>query len=409
MIKTLPAHSSTLRLKDYMIYVKSLFPLRGEQVFGMEETWNHLISNRRIIPTPTGRHALWEFLNLVELQEGDEVLIAAYNFYVIASLLIQKRLIPVFVDIEPKTLCIDPEDLEKKITEKSRMVIVTHMFGNPADMQRISSISRRHNLLLFEDCAHAVGTYHNNIPLGQIGDGAMFSFGVYKIINTFGGGMLVLKDPDGVNLRFSKQKTPTPGIKSFLDNFIRFTISLLMIPELYTIIMYPMMKLFKRFIPGLFQLIDPSGNDPTYFFEVDGRAPFKPYMVRMIREQLVELDDKISKRRKIANEIKKGLEGLNDVIVLNEDKHGVSNYSYFGIYFPDPEDLSADLEKHRIKSNPHEYYDCSQLPQFLEYQSSCKHASYASAHLLRLPNYPSLDDSEVERIIFTIRSYFEKV
>lgn len=409
MIKTLPVHTSALRLKDYMVYVKSFIPSRDKHVIGMEETWNQLIGNRRIIPMPTGRHALWEFLNLADLKENDEVLISAYNFYVITRILIQKSLIPVFVDIDPDTLCIDAEDLEKKITDKSRLIIATHMFGNPADMGRIASISKQNNLLLFEDCAHAVGTYNNDTPMGHIGDGALFSFGIYKIINSFGGGMLVLKDPNGVSSDFSKQKETTTGIKSFLDNFIRFFVSLLMIPELYTYIMYPMMKFFKRFIPGLYQLIEPSGNDPSYIFEVDGRAPFKPYMVRMIREQLSELDKKILRRRKIANEIKKGLEGLNDVIVLKEDKHGVSNYSYFGIYVPDPEDLSGVLEKHRIKSNPHEYYDCSQLPQFSEYQSSCKHASYAGSHLLRLPNYPSLDDSDVERIILTIRSYFEKV
>lgn len=408
MIKTLPVHTSSLRLKDYMIYVKSLLSPRNKQVIGTEETWSQLIGDRQIIPTSTGRHALWEYLNLAGLQEGDEVLIAAYNFYAIVRILIQKSLIPVFVDIDLETLCINPEDLEKKITEKSRLVLVTHMFGNPADMGRIASISKRNNLLLFEDCAHAVGTHHKDIPIGQIGDGALFSFGIYKIINIFGGGMLALKGPNGVNSSFNKQKKTATGIKSFLDNFIRFIISLLMIPELYTIILYPMLKFFRRFIPSLYQLIEPSGNDPSYNFEVEGRAPFKPYMLRMIREQLAELDEKISRRRKIANEIKIGLKGLKDVIVLNEDKHGVSNYSYFGIYVPDPEALSGDLENRRIKSNPHEYYDCSQLPQFLEYQSNCEHASYASTHLLRLPNYPNLHDSEVERIILAVRSYFEK-
>lgn len=391
-----------------MIYVKSLLIPRDKQIIGMDETWSRLIDNRRIIPMPTGRHALWEFLNLAKLKEGDEVLIAAYNFYVIVRILIQKKLIPVFVDIDPETLCIDPEDLEKKITGKSRLVIVTHMFGNPADMGRIGSICRQNDLLLFEDCAHAVNSSYNDIPLGQFGDGSLFSFGIYKIINTFGGGMLVLKDTDEVKSSFIMKKNTATGFNSFFDNFIRFIFSLLMMPKLYTIIMHPMMKFFKRYIPGLYQLIEPSGNDPSYIFTVEGRAPFKPYMQRMIREQLLVLEENISKRKKVANKIKIALEDLNDVTLLNEDKYGSSNYSYFGFYVPDPEALSGNLAKHRIKSNPHEYYDCSQLPQFSEYQSNCKHASYAGSHLLRLPNYPSLQDSEVERIISVVRSYFEK-
>ncbi|MFQ5901293.1 MAG: DegT/DnrJ/EryC1/StrS family aminotransferase [Thermodesulfobacteriota bacterium] len=403
--KVIPKHSSCLDLSDYMVYLRSGFTPCKDQVIALEKVWEKVLGNRKIVPTPTGRHALWSFLDIAGLKKGDEVLVSAYNFYVVIRLIIQKGLVPVFVDIEPETLCMDPDDLARKITDRSRLVLVTHMFGTPADLKRITLICKQNNLLLFEDCAHAVGTYCGTDHIGHTGDGALFSFGIYKLVNTFGGGMLVLRDSCSVDIDYNAPNLALTGIKSFLDNFIRSIFSVLMTPTLHTFIFYPLLRFSKRHIPGLYQMIEPSGNDPAYLFEVGNRAPFKPYMQRMIKQQLAKVEGKISRRREIAERINSGLKGVDGIRVLHQDRHGRANCSYFGIYVPDPEDMARHLEDCRIVSNPHEYYDCSNLPQFSEYKSYCKHANYAEKHILRLPNYSCLCDEEVEHILLTICSF----
>ena len=404
----LPRHSSCLDLGDYLTYVTSGFAPRNNQAPAMQELWKPLLGQCRIVPTSTGRQALWDFLEIAGLQEGDEVLVSAYNFYVIIRILLQKKLVPVFVDIDPETLCMDPKDVMNKLTGRSRMVLVTHMFGNPADMGQITRICRENGLLIFEDCAHAVGTSCGTTHVGQFGDGGLFSFGIYKIVNAFGGGMLVFRNTEVSRAPADVPQRAASGLASFSDNLVRCLVSGLLHPMLHTLILYPSLKLSKRLMPRLVELVDPSGNDPTYVFRLGDRAPFKPYMTRMIRRQLARLEAHIGRRRAIVEAVKTALSDLDDIVVLHEDKHGRSNCSYLGIGVPDPEDLARYLEAHRILSNPHEYYDCSSLPQFSAFQCRCEHAAYAAQHILRIPNFPSLRDEDVGYMIATIRAYFTK-
>ena len=199
--KILPRHSSCLDLRNYLIYLSSIIVPFGNRSLHMENVWEPLLGPCHITPTPTGRHALWYYLDVAGLKKGDEVLVSAYNFYIVIQLLVQRGLVPKFVDIDPETLCMAPDDLAKKITDKSRLVLVTHMFGNPADINKIALICKDNNILLFEDCAHGIGSYCGEEHVGTESDGSLFSFGIYKIINSFGGGMLVLKNSNTSNIK----------------------------------------------------------------------------------------------------------------------------------------------------------------------------------------------------------------
>ena len=386
--KVLPRHSSCLDLRNYLIYLRSIIEPFENRSLQMEKIWEPLLGPCHITSAPTGRHALWYYLDIAGLKKGDEVLVSAYNFYVVIQLLVQRGLIPKFVDIDPETLCMEPDDLAKKVTDKSRLVLVTHMFGNPSDLKKIALICKKHNLLLFEDCAHGIRSYCGEKHVGTESDGALFSFGIYKIINSFGGGMLVQRNSQTSNINHIDSSQALSGVKSFIDSFIRFVISSLMTPTLHTVILYPLLKLSKQYIPQLYHMIEPSKSDPDYLFEIDNRAPFKPFMLKMIKHQLLTLDENISRRKEIAEKIKSELKDIEGINVLNENKFGRSNYSYFGIYVADPETMAKHLEVNRVIANPHEYYDCSNLPQFSDYKSRCKHASYAEKHSLTLTQLP---------------------
>lgn len=409
-LKLLPSHSASLQSRDFFPYLVSRLLSGKYRRISIVKMWEPLIRERQIIPTPTGRHALWYFLGIAGLKKGDEVLIAGYNFYVIVRIIVQKGLVPVFVDIDPETLCMDAADLANKITRRSRLVVVTHMFGNPANVSEIHSICKKNKILMFEDCAHAVGTLEKTTPVGQLGNGSLFSFGIQKLLTCFGGGMLVLSNHFTENEK--KFQHNVSRLKSFLDTFSRFLSSFFMTGKLYGWFAYPLIKLSmildRLGMAHLRNILEPSRDNPHYRFDVNRRAPFKPFMKRMIQLQMARLEENISRRRAIVQRVKSRLRHLPEIKLLNEDKHGRSNGSYLGIYVPAPEKLSRYLKERGILSHPHEFYDCSNLEQFSEFGTYCEHSLYASEHLLRLPSYPSLRDAEVDYMLSAIESYFEK-
>ena len=403
-VRILPKHAPALAWGDYWTYLSSVSGPHLDQGEPLERVWRPLIGSLRIAPTPTGRHALWAFLEAADLRAGDEVLVSAYNFYIIVRLLIQRGLVPVFVDIEPDTLCMDPDDLARKLTPRSRMVLVTHLFGHPADLDRIRRICQERNLLLFEDCAHAVGTRCGADHAGSRSDGALFSFGIYKLVTAFGGGMLATRDAAAARVRFEPPHRALRGPASWCDTDIRAAIAALLHPRWYGWLLHPALQMAKRRAPQLYHLVEPSGDDPAYRFEVGNRAPFKPYMTRLLERQLGRLEEQITRRREIIRSIAARVADCEGIRPLDGDRYGRSNGAYFGLYVFDPEAAAASLEAQGIVADPHEYYDCSALPQFAAHRARCPRAQYAQAHLLRVPNFPSLTEADVDRIAAALRA-----
>jgi perosamine synthetase len=106
------------------------------------------------------------------------------------------KAIPIPVDINLQTLTMDPADLAKKITKKSKAIMPVHLFGHPADMDPISELARIHNLIVIEDCAEAHGAEYRGRKVGELGDAGCFSFFANKILTTGEGGMVTTNNPE---------------------------------------------------------------------------------------------------------------------------------------------------------------------------------------------------------------------
>ncbi|TBL70843.1 DegT/DnrJ/EryC1/StrS family aminotransferase [Paenibacillus thalictri] len=127
---------------------------------------------------------------------GDEVITTPYTFVSTANTIIQCGAKPVFVDIDPVTMNINPNLLEQAITPRTKAIIPVHFAGYPCDMDPILDIARRHNLKVIEDAAHAVHTQYRGRMVGSIGDITCFSFYATKNLTTGEGGMITLNDPE---------------------------------------------------------------------------------------------------------------------------------------------------------------------------------------------------------------------
>ncbi len=130
------------------------------------------------------------------LKEGDEVIVPTFTYVASANPIIMVGAKPVFVDSLMDGWQMDPADVERKITDKTKALVVVHLYGHPCDMDAIMSIARKHKLFVIEDCAEAIGSEYKGKKVGSFGDISCFSFFGNKTITTGEGGMVMTNDAD---------------------------------------------------------------------------------------------------------------------------------------------------------------------------------------------------------------------
>jgi len=151
------------------------------------------------IAVSSGTAALHLALLVLGIGEGDEVIIPSFAFIAVANTVLQVRATPVFADIDPVTLNLDPTAVERAITPRTRALLIVHTFGVSADMDALQSIARRHNLLILEDACEAIGAEFGSPPnarrAGSFGDLAVFGFYPNKQLTTGEGGAVLARNP----------------------------------------------------------------------------------------------------------------------------------------------------------------------------------------------------------------------
>ena len=155
------------------------------------------------ISTSSGTTALWVALKAVGVKAGDEVIIPAYTFIATASAVLMANAVPVFVDIDEKTLNIDPDLIEATITNKTKAIMPVHIAGNPANMDKICAIGNKHGIAIVEDAAQAHGAEWKGKKVGAIGKGGIFSFQTSKNMSAGEGGAIITNDDDFKEACFS--------------------------------------------------------------------------------------------------------------------------------------------------------------------------------------------------------------
>ncbi|WBB77726.1 DegT/DnrJ/EryC1/StrS family aminotransferase [Micromonospora sp. WMMD882] len=163
----------------------------------LEDVWADRFGFAHCVAVSNGTAALSLALAAVGVGPGDEVIVPALSFIATGLAPLHQMAVPVFADIDPVTFNIDPDDLGRRITDRTAAIIPVHLHGAPADMDRIIGIAARHGIPVIEDAAQAPGATHRGRPVGGIGVAGAFSLQVSKNIPTCGeGGLLVTGDAE---------------------------------------------------------------------------------------------------------------------------------------------------------------------------------------------------------------------
>jgi dTDP-4-amino-4,6-dideoxygalactose transaminase len=169
----------------------------GNNVSSFEEEVASYSNAGGAVGLASGTDALHLALRALDIKKGDEVITTPFTFIATAEAIAYVGATPVFSDIDRESLNIGPSQIEEKITDRTKAIIVVHLFGQPADMDEIMAIAGKHNLKVIEDSAQAFGAKYKGIPVGSIGDAGCFSFYPSKNLGAYGdGGMMTTNNAE---------------------------------------------------------------------------------------------------------------------------------------------------------------------------------------------------------------------
>jgi dTDP-4-amino-4,6-dideoxygalactose transaminase len=351
-----------------------------------------------------GRMACYYILRALELPAGSEIIFPALTFWVIPEMARRAGLKPVFVDVDPTTFNLDSTRIEAAITDKTRAIVPTHLYGQPCEMSEVMRLAEKHNLIVIEDCAQAAGARYRGRLVGTFGKAAFYSFQLLKGINTYGGGMALTSDPT-LAARVREQATSEPP-QTTGDLIKRVGTGLLVrglvSPRGFTFWGYPIQataSLLGNFdlAQYLWEKIRPLDPFPRNY-----RQRYSNVQALVGLRGLARLDEHNARSRENALRLTRGLADCRSVQtprVLPDVEHV---YYQYCIYVSDPARASRRAIRRGVDFETTHVDVCSSLPLFKEFAAACRGAE-TTERALQLPVYSRLRTSDVERALRVVR------
>ena len=402
--------SPNLRAEDVCLSLKELFtPWNWTKKNDLKALKDYFVEHYQVestVVTQSGRAALYMLLSTI-LEPGDEAITQAFTCLVVPNAIAWAGGVPVFADIDRKNYNIDPVGLEKKITSRTRAVIVQHTFGIPAPLDEIQKICKQHNLILIEDCAHSLGAEYNGKLLGTSGDGAIFSFNQDKVVSGVSGGVAVAKNKEmGDKLKILETKLQHPKNSNILKSLLHPLIWFIALP------LYDFLKIGKGiiFVAWKMRIL---GNTLTPA-EQEGKMPkeilqtMSNSQARLVLQGLKRLEKENSRRIEIAERYRNELP-FASIIHPESGKNTKPIYLRYPIQVENPQKLVSLARKNGIILG--RWYNTPIFPWSVitkKYYSfgACPVAEEVGKKIVNLPTYPRLTDKDIDRVIKVVKEVY---
>ena len=407
LIKAIPRFKPSLSCDELFTVFRQSFQSRAftDITLGyFEREFAKFIGVSDAIAVPSARMGLNLALSALQLNKGDEVILPSLTFFSIPAMIRYMGLVPVFVDIVPTTYLIDLDQVEQRITSKTRAIIPTHLYGQPVDMDRVTEIAQKHDLLVIEDCAQSCGARFKGQRTGSFGDVGYFTFGPTKPFTTLGGGMITSKNPEIAHRIRTAMRDFTPVSRlSVLKAAVKGVAMKVATNRcVFGASLWPALRALRVF-----------GKDPI---EESFREPVKPttgipghYFRKLTSaqgdvgaSQLRRIDGLSAIRHRNGKYLAERLKGTQDLVVptVNEDAEHI--FTSFVVQTSNREYLARELLRRGVDTATGYMSACSDLDMFKDDYSECPNATTAIAKMLHLPIYHTLKIKELEYIASSV-------
>lgn len=406
MFKAYPRHSVDISRKEYEKILSLLLSskmLNGNYVSRFESLFAEYVNVRYAISMPSARLGLYALIKYFSFPEGSEVIMTPFTHWSIFSVIKSCRLKPVFVDIDESTYNITPAMVKNNITKKTKLLIITHMWGQPCEMDNFLNIKREFGIKIIEDCAMASGATYNNKKVGSFGDASIFSFGKAKSISTFGGGMLCTGNNaihDGIRnimLDFKDEKR-----SALLVNIINAVMAnILTKPPVFFMSLYPVMRFLRLRDP--YNPIEHRKNTSIFLDDIpnEWKIKYSNIQAAIGIEQLKNLDLRNKKRMEnsdFLNELLSDIEGIGLPLARPGIRH---IYLYYALLIK--RNINLDTIRRKlltmgVDSQLNELTSSKELEIFGVNSKEYPVFNRISQNLLIIPNGINLDRRDIEYV-----------
>ncbi len=372
---------------------------------------NERFKNKYINLLPSARLGFYLALKK-NLKEGDEIIFSSMSFPLYLKIASELKLKIKLVDVDSRTMNIDHKLLEEKISENTKCIVVTHLFGYPCKIDEIKKFTQDRNILLIEDCAQSFDTFYNNTETGMFGDVGIYSCSLIKIPTTLSGGILISSNKE---LSEYINKWTEDNIKfSFKKKFLLFMKNIVSVinsfPFLYSILTSKIFFFLDKFNPRIYRKIIYSGMGiSTKKFDAMERSTLSKYQIEFGLSQLKKLDQMKIKRKENIEYLIKNIKNLENIELLDYDNDIDWNYQYFVIKIKKNfEKFNKNLFKQGIHAMEENVWNCLDYNYEIQnYSDNFQVTSKNNPKLLRIQNSSYLSKNHLDKIIMGINKAHE--
>lgn len=350
--------------------LKSDYLTTGPKVQEFEKTVAEYAGAKYAVAVSNGTAALHVTCFAAGIKSGDEVITTPITFAASSNCVLYCGGKPVFADIEADTYNIDPNDIARKITNKTKAIIPVHFAGQPCNMDRINEIAKQYNLIVIEDAAHALGADYKGKKIGSISDMTIFSFHPVKHITTGEGGMITTNDKD------------------LYDKLILFrTHGITRDSEFMT-----------------------HNEGAWYYEQLDLGFNYRITDIQCALgiSQMKKLDRFVARRKEIANKYNQAFKNVQNIILPKQSDNCNSSWHLYAIQilnkdrkqvFDKLRQLGIGVNVHYIPVYKHPYYQNNGYSK-----TACANAENYYKHAISIPIFPKMTDEEVDYVIENIKA-----
>ena len=377
----------------------------GDDIRRFEKAFAQFIGVPEAVAIPSGRAGLQFIFEALDLEPEADVICSAFAYPVVPHLARSLGFSVRFADCEMESLGMDPAALAATITDNTKVVIATHLYGVPCRIREIAAIAEAHGATLVEDCAHCYGASLGGRKAGAFGRFGYFSFETSKPINTMGGGMVTTQDPElAQRIREVGRKEPAKNLGWLRKRLFKTTFeSLVTNPLTFNLGVYPALRFLQSREDSDERFA--SGYQPDEITMQGRMGRYTNYQASLGLDQmqiiLPQLERRVANAERLMGPLK------DSVKFQSHDVDDVtSNYMLVTALFPQMRAMAHRLLELGVDTKHHYMRDCSAL---LEDGGSFPRAAQAEREILLLPAYPEISDSKIDWIAERVQQAVDEV